>query len=167
MALKALKRKPNPIQEVKPLSNTNYDELTQALPLLGMRVMINPKFDNDYNPEYRGITGTIINTQGDLGSTNDIIRQYKRGISSRWTVSVKWDEEEYPASTINTNKLLPVFGVDSTLHKIKFTHGITVAWTEKDYNEKLDIYLIVKGYKISEHIIYNEEKRRKIFESLT
>jgi hypothetical protein len=161
------KRNPKPNQEVNTMSNTNYDELTQALPLLGMRVMINPKFDNEFSPEYRGITGTIVNIQGDQSTINNVIQNYKKGKSDRWSVSIRWDEDKYGASTIHVGKMLPVFGVDKPMHKLKFNTGFTALWTDQEYEENIDRYLIIKGYKIIQHDIHTEESRRKIFESIS
>jgi hypothetical protein len=146
--------------EVKPMKLT---ELTQALPMLGLRVMINPEFNHEYSRDVQGVTGTITSLQGDSRSVYKRITEYKqKGKSTGWSVTVKFDNGK--TGTIRIEKLLPVFGIDSVLHRVIFETGDEYMWTPDEYERKIDKYVIVNGYKVHKHEIFNDEYRQKLLD---
>jgi hypothetical protein len=72
-----------------------YDELTQALPILGMTVMLNESGKRSFNAQFHGVKGIITDVQGSDSSCRTVIRKYKStGYVESWEVSVRFETGE-------------------------------------------------------------------------
>lgn len=135
-------------------------ELQVVLPLLGQRVMIKPEYQSTYDSSYRTETGTIIGLRGGVSDAGRIARQYvQTGRAEGWQVRVRFDNGK--DRDINIERMLPVHGIDSTLHEIHFTTGDTYYWTQDDYDKKLDEYVIRHQYEVHKHTKWNNDKRQE------
>jgi hypothetical protein len=73
----------------------SYDELTQALPIMGMTVMLNEGGRRNFPTKFHGVKGIIVDQQGSDGSVKNVIRKYKAsGYVESWEVSVRFDNGE-------------------------------------------------------------------------
>jgi hypothetical protein len=87
---------PQPVIEPEPTwTAPSYDELTQALPIVGMAVMLNAEGKKRFPTKFHGIKGIIVDQQGSDGTTRSVIRKYKAtGYVEGWEVSVRFDNGE-------------------------------------------------------------------------
>jgi hypothetical protein len=90
------RRAPQLIVEPEPTwTAPSYDELTQALPIMGMTVMLNAEGIKRFPTKFHGIKGIIVDQQGSDGSVKNVIRKYKAsGYVEGWEVSVRFDNGE-------------------------------------------------------------------------
>jgi hypothetical protein len=92
----APRRAPQLIVEPEPTwTAPSYDELTQALPIYGMSVILNEEGIKRLPSKFHGIRGFITDVQGSDGSVRSVIRKYKAsGYVEGWEVSVRFDNGE-------------------------------------------------------------------------
>lgn len=142
---------------------TVYQDITQGLPLLGLRVMLNPeRLSREYTDEIKGKSGTITNIQGSESGAKGVIREYKRnGESSSWMVRVKFDGGI--TRSINIYDLLPIMNTGETIHHVSMYESGDYYLTEEDYQSKIDEWIIIRGDKIKRHTIWDNEMREKFF----
>jgi hypothetical protein len=146
-------------QEVKPMK---LEEITQGLPLLGLRVMINPENQDRYAREIRNLSGNIISLQGTQSDANRHIRQYKQtGRASGWNVTVLFDNKE--EHNLRIEHLLPIANGHIDIHFYNLSGGISKFWTKEQAEQYLDQYVIIDRRTVRKHVIYDQAYREKTF----
>lgn len=161
---------PYPFYQPKPneskVNNVSiqYDDLINALPLPGLRVILNPEKEKNYMSKLKSISGTIIDKCGDIEDVQRIIRGMKeKGFTTdSWYVVVKFDE--LGNHEIHVRDLILIGNTSEVVHEVRVKDGSTMHLNENEYQEKMDEHLIQHGRKITLHNIWNDEFRRKIFE---
>lgn len=141
------------------------EDLHVAMPLLGLRVMVNPEHFERVNSRMHGLSGTIVNEGGANSSVRDVIRRYKnQGSISDWSVRVMFDNGK--SESISIRYLLPIANGHKTMYKVKFTSGDEARWKEEDYKEKINHYVIIHGESVFSTTVYNDEYRQKILDEV-
>jgi hypothetical protein len=137
-----------------------YDELTQALPILGMTVMLNDRGKIGMSTSYHGVKGIITDVQGSNSSTRNVIRKYKAtGYVETWKVIVRFEtgeNRETPISylqKVNSDKSIVRYTDDWDGVYLFFEDG---SQAERD---KLDERAIIQKMPLSNRQEYPKEQQ--------
>lgn len=138
-----------------------YNEVTQALPIMGMRVMINPEKENNYNGNVRGQSGFIIDLQGGEDDAEIQIRKFSKGKPISWWVSVRFDNNE--EISVRLEHMLKIHS-DQTITKLLFSpHGNKIVAT-READNVMDEYVIQKKRALRERTEYTYQKQEEFYE---
>lgn len=140
------------------------NDITQGLPLLGLRIMINPKYNHYYNERYHGESGILVNLRGNKKDAYRKITQYKNeGKTELWRCTILFDNGR--ESDISIEHMIPIIPKKEViLHEIEFSED-KVIWTPKEYEQNLDEYIIKFQWNLKNHIIWNDEERQKVLDA--
>jgi hypothetical protein len=137
-----------------------YDDLTQALPILGMTVMLNESGKRSFNAQFHGVKGIIYDLQGTDSSTRNVIRKYKaNGYVESWEVSVRFETGE--SRNIRISYLQKV---NSDKEAVRYTDdwdGVYLFFEEGSQAErdKLDERAIVQKMPLSNRKVYPKSEQ--------
>jgi hypothetical protein len=137
-----------------------YDDLTQALPILGMTVMLNESGRRSFNAQFHGVKGIIYDLQGSDSSTRNVIRKYKtNGYVESWEVSVRFETGE--SRNIRISHLQKV---NSDKEAVRYTDdwdGVYLFFEEGSQAErdKLDERAIVQKMPLSNRKVYPKSEQ--------
>lgn len=158
------------MQELFDLTNDEEDspvipveQFRHAMPIVGLRVMINPEHNQHYIPIYHGKSGNITSIEGNEEDSVYIIEQMrKRGYyNENWIVKVMFDglnEESY-----TLQHLLPIEGGEKDLYVAVFGSGIMIKRLDRtEYDIMKDEYVILQGKTLKREYFYDQEYRQKL-----
>jgi hypothetical protein len=138
-----------------------YDELTQALPILGMTVMLNDRGMQNFATKFHGVKGIITDVQGSDSSCRNVIRKYKtNGYVESWKVIVRFEigeQRDIPISylqKVNSDKSIVRYNDDWDGVYLFFEEG---SQAERD---KLDERAIIKKMPLSNRQEYPKEQQK-------
>jgi hypothetical protein len=138
----------------------SYDELTQALPILGMTVMLNESGRRNIATKFHGVKGIIYDLQGSDSSTRNVIRKYKaNGYVESWEVSVRFETGE--SRNIRISQLQKVSSDKEAVRYTDDWDGVYLFFEEGSQAErdKLDERAIVQKMPLSNRKIYPKSEQ--------
>jgi hypothetical protein len=138
-------------------------DLEVALPLMGLRVMVNPKYFERVTSRVHNVSGTILNTGGNTFTEKGIIKKYKNtGELHDWTVTVLFDNAR--RESVKIGHLLPIANGHKNVYRIEFQEGDIMRWTEEEYKEKINEYVIKHGWQVKRTSLYDDEYRQRLLD---
>lgn len=145
------------------VSTLKLEDLTVGLPLLGLRVMVNPKHFDRVNERLYGVSGTITNQGGAISTIRDIIRRYKRnGEITNWNVAVTFDNGR--REDVRIKYLLPIANGHRDFYRVEFENGEAKTWNEEEYKKHINKYVIEQGWTLHKIHYFDDEYRQKLLD---
>jgi hypothetical protein len=142
-----------------------YDELTQALPILGMTVMLNDRGMQNIATKFHGVKGIIYDVQGSDSSCRNVIRKYKsNGYVESWEVSVRFETGEN--RNIRISHLQKVNTDNKTIRYTDDWEGVYLFFEEGSQAERdmLDERAIIKKMPLSNRQEYPKEQQKSKYD---
>jgi hypothetical protein len=138
-------------------------DLEVALPLMGLRVMVNPQHFERVDSRVKNVSGTIISSGGNSFTEKNIIKKYKQnGMLHEWSVTVLFDNKR--REHVKIGHLLPIANGHKNVYKVEFQEGDIMRWTEEEYKEKMNEYVIKYGWEVKRLDIYDDAYRQKLLD---
>lgn len=157
--------KPNQNKDVETVPIENYEDSIYAVPLVGVRVMIDPERAGNYPSHLHGLSGTIQELNGGLEGVKDIIRYMKKSdkkYSGGWGVSVQFDNGE--SHSIRVRDMLQIANRHKTVYYVNLKDiGTNHLIGDEAYESYMNEMVIMKGYRVKDITKWDDEKRRKVF----